>query len=84
MPTHALEFGSDDGKGNPMVVAAWPPFTGSRSSATRSAAEEFGCFFTAKSDLVLPFHAATDVLKKDGFLDHLDMRWFFLNDPPAK
>ena len=46
--------------------------------------EEFGFVCTTKSDLVLPFHAATDALKKDGFLDHLDTRWFFLYDPPAK
>ena len=46
--------------------------------------EEFGFIFTPKSDLVPPFNAAIDTLRKDGFLDHLDMRWFFLYDPPTK
>ena len=46
--------------------------------------EEFGFIFTPKSDLVAPFNAAIAQMKKDGFLDHLDLRWFFLYDPPAK
>jgi ABC-type amino acid transport substrate-binding protein len=45
--------------------------------------EEFGFIFTPKSEIVPSFNAAIDTLKKDGFLDHLNTRWFFLYDPPA-
>lgn len=46
--------------------------------------EEFGFIFTPKSDLVAPFNAAIATLKQDGFIDHLNTRWFFLYDPTAK
>ncbi|MGQ9491148.1 MAG: transporter substrate-binding domain-containing protein [Anaerolineae bacterium] len=46
--------------------------------------EEFGFIFTPQSDLVAPFNAAIATLKQDGFIDHLNTRWFFLYDPTAK
>jgi polar amino acid transport system substrate-binding protein len=46
--------------------------------------EEFGFIFTPKSDLVAPFNAAIQSMKQDGFLDHLNTRWFFLYDPTAQ
>jgi len=46
--------------------------------------EEFGFIFTPGSDLVAPFNAAIATLKQDGFIDHLNTRWFFLYDPTAK
>ena len=46
--------------------------------------EEFGFIFTPKSDLVAPFNAAIQTMKDDGFLEHLNTRWFFLYDPTAQ
>lgn len=43
--------------------------------------DEFGFIFTPKSPLVAPFNAAIKTMKDDGFLDHLNTRWFFLYDP---
>lgn len=43
--------------------------------------EEFGFIFTPGSDLVAPFNAAIQTMKTDGFLEHLNTRWFFLYDP---
>ena len=43
--------------------------------------EEFGFIFTPGSDLVEPFNAAIQSMKDDGFLDHLNTRWFFLYEP---
>jgi polar amino acid transport system substrate-binding protein len=46
--------------------------------------EEFGFIFTPGSELVAPFNAAIQSLIADGFLDHLNTRWFFLYDPAAQ
>jgi ABC-type amino acid transport substrate-binding protein len=46
--------------------------------------EEFGFIFTPGSDLVAPFNAAIQTMKDDGFLEHLNTRWFFLYDPAAQ
>ena len=46
--------------------------------------EEFGYIFTPKSDLVAPFNAAIAQMKADGYLDYLNTRWFFLNNPSGK
>ena len=45
--------------------------------------EDFGFIFQPGSDLVAPFNAAIATMKADGFLDHLNNKWFFLNDPNA-
>ncbi len=39
--------------------------------------EEFGFIFTPKSDLVEPFNTAIRSMKKDGFLETLNVKWFF-------
>ena len=46
--------------------------------------EDFGFIFKLGSDLVKPFNAAIATMKEDGFLDHLNNRWFFLYDANAK
>jgi ABC-type amino acid transport substrate-binding protein len=46
--------------------------------------EEFGFIFTPGSDLVAPFNAAIATMDQDGFLEHLNTRWFFLYDPTAE
>lgn len=46
--------------------------------------QDFGFIFTPKSELVAPFNAAIKLMKEDGFLDHLNTRWFFLYEPPAQ
>jgi polar amino acid transport system substrate-binding protein len=46
--------------------------------------EEFGFIFTPGSDLVAPFDAVIETMQQDGFLDHLNTRWFFLYDPTAQ
>ena len=46
--------------------------------------EEFGFIFTPGSELTAPFNAAIQTMKDDGFLEHLDKRWFFMYDPTAK
>jgi ABC-type amino acid transport substrate-binding protein len=43
--------------------------------------EEFGFIFTPGSDLVEPFNAAIKTMQEDGFLEHLNNRWFFLYEP---
>ena len=43
--------------------------------------EDFGFIFTPASDLVAPINAAIQSLKDDGFIDHLNTKWFFLYDP---
>lgn len=45
--------------------------------------EEFGLIFTPGSDLVAPFNSAIAQMKADGYLDHLNTRWFFMYDPTA-
>jgi ABC-type amino acid transport substrate-binding protein len=46
--------------------------------------EEFGYIFTPGSDLVQPFNAAIETMKKDGFIGQLNLRWFFMYDPTSK
>ncbi|MBN1136772.1 MAG: transporter substrate-binding domain-containing protein, partial [Anaerolineae bacterium] len=46
--------------------------------------EQFGFIYPPGSDLVAPFNAAIDSMAQDGFLDHLNTRWFFLYDPAAE
>jgi polar amino acid transport system substrate-binding protein len=46
--------------------------------------EQFGFIFTPGSDLVASFNAAIKTMSEDGFLDHLNTRWFFLYDPTAQ
>jgi len=46
--------------------------------------EEFGFIFTPGSDLVEPFNAAIETMQEDGFLEHLNNRWFFLYEPAAQ
>ena len=41
------------------------------------ATEEFGFIFTPGSDLREPFDAAIRVLREEGFLDELNVKWFF-------
>ena len=48
------------------------------------AGEDFGFIFTPKSDLRAPFDQAIGSMAKDGFLDHLSNRWFFLFNVSAK
>ena len=43
--------------------------------------EEFGFIFTPGSELTEPFNAAIATMKKDGFFNSLNTRWFFLTDP---
>jgi ABC-type amino acid transport substrate-binding protein len=43
--------------------------------------EEFGFIFKQGSPLVAQFNAAIQTMKQDGFLDHLNTRWFYLYDP---
>ncbi len=46
--------------------------------------EEFGFIFTPDSDLVGPFNEAIATMQEDGFLEHLNARWFFLYEPAAQ
>ncbi len=46
--------------------------------------EDFGFILKKGSDLVVPFNAAIDSMKQDGYLDHLNTKWFFLYDPNQK
>jgi ABC-type amino acid transport substrate-binding protein len=46
--------------------------------------EEFGFIFTPGSALVEAFDAAIETMDQDGFLAHLNTRWFFLYDPTAQ
>jgi polar amino acid transport system substrate-binding protein len=43
--------------------------------------EDLGLIFTPQSDLVDPFNQALGTMQRDGFLDYLSERWFFVNDP---
>ncbi len=43
--------------------------------------EDFGFILQKGSDLVAPFNAAIDSMRQDGYLDHLNTKWFFLYDP---
>jgi ABC-type amino acid transport substrate-binding protein len=45
--------------------------------------QDFGFIFTPKSALVAPFNAALETMKKDGFVDYLNTRWFFMYDPTS-
>ena len=47
-------------------------------------AEDFGFIFKQGSDLVKPFNAAIATMKKDGFLEHLNTRWFYMYDANSK
>ena len=42
--------------------------------------EDFGFIFTPGSDLVAPFNAAIDAMRRDGFLYHLSTKWFYLTN----
>lgn len=46
--------------------------------------EDIGFIFTPGSDLVDPFNQAIGTMQRDGFLDYLNQRWFFLTDPNAE
>ena len=46
--------------------------------------EEFGFIFTPGSELVGPFNQAIASMQEDGFLEHLNSRWFFLYEPSAE
>ena len=46
--------------------------------------EDIGFIFTPKSDLVEPFNQAIGSMQRDGYLDYLNTRWFYLNDPNGK
>jgi polar amino acid transport system substrate-binding protein len=46
--------------------------------------EDIGLIFTPGSDLVDPFNQAVGSMQRDGFLDYLSQRWFFLSDPNAE
>lgn len=43
--------------------------------------EEFGFIFKPGSDLVAPFNAAIEEMRKDGSLERLDTKWFFEYKP---
>ena len=45
------------------------------------ASEDFGFIFTPGSDLVAPINAAIASMQEDGFLDHLNTKWFFVYEP---
>jgi ABC-type amino acid transport substrate-binding protein len=45
--------------------------------------EDIGLIFTPDSDLVDPFNRAIGSMQRDGFLDYLSQRWFYLTDPNA-
>jgi polar amino acid transport system substrate-binding protein len=45
--------------------------------------EEFGFIFTPGSDLVDPVNKALKTMQEDGFLEHLNTRWFFMYDPSS-
>ncbi len=45
--------------------------------------EDLGFIFTPGSDLVEPFNQAIGTMQRDGFLDYLNTRWFYLTDPNA-
>ncbi|RIK42390.1 MAG: basic amino acid ABC transporter substrate-binding protein [Chloroflexi bacterium] len=45
------------------------------------ATEEFGFIFTPGSDWVEPFDQAIATMLEDGYIDHLNYKWFFLYDP---
>ncbi|MCS6827065.1 MAG: transporter substrate-binding domain-containing protein, partial [Caldilinea sp.] len=43
--------------------------------------EEFGFIYPKGSDLVAPIDAAIETMLQDGFIDHLNTKWFYLTDP---
>jgi polar amino acid transport system substrate-binding protein len=45
--------------------------------------EEFGFIFTPGSEFLEPFNQAIQSMIEDGFLEHLNARWFFLYDPAS-
>jgi ABC-type amino acid transport substrate-binding protein len=45
--------------------------------------EDIGFIFTPGSDLVDPVNQAIGTMQRDGFLDYLNTRWFYLTDPNA-
>ena len=45
------------------------------------ASEDFGFIFTPGSDLADPFRIAIATMKMDGYMDHLNKKWFFLTNP---
>jgi polar amino acid transport system substrate-binding protein len=42
--------------------------------------EEFGFIYPKGSELVAPFDAAIESMINDGFIDHLNTKWFYLTD----
>ena len=46
--------------------------------------EEFGFIFKPGSELTASFNAAIQTMKDDGFIDHLNTRWFFLYNPASE
>ncbi|BAM01994.1 MAG: hypothetical protein KatS3mg049_3749 [Caldilinea sp.] len=43
--------------------------------------EEFGFIYPKGSDLVAPIDAALETMLQDGFIEHLNTKWFYLTDP---
>ena len=43
--------------------------------------EEFGFIYPKGSELVAPFDAAIASMQQDGYLEHLNVKWFFLYNP---
>jgi len=43
--------------------------------------EEFGFIYPKGSDLVAPIDAALETMLQDGFIEHLNTKWFFFYDP---
>jgi polar amino acid transport system substrate-binding protein len=43
--------------------------------------EDFGFILTPGSNLTGPIDAAIQTMHDDGFIDHLNTKWFFLYDP---
>ena len=46
--------------------------------------EDFGFIYPQGSELVAPFNAAIESMQADGFLEHLNTKWFYLTDPNAE
>jgi ABC-type amino acid transport substrate-binding protein len=43
--------------------------------------EEFGFIYPKGSDLIAPIDAALETMLQDGFIEHLNTKWFYLTDP---
>jgi ABC-type amino acid transport substrate-binding protein len=43
--------------------------------------EEFGFIYPKGSDLIAPIDAALETMLQDGFIEHLNTKWFFFYDP---